>query len=72
MDFLNNEPGSFILLDSLDFLIESNAFRSVVKVVQKLRDLSVVKRSILVIQVASEPLKKAHMRMLMREVDKKI
>ncbi len=69
--FLNEEQG-VILLSGIDYLITNNDFRTVLHLIQSLKDQVAIKESIMIIPVSEKTLDQHQIDMLENEVDEVI
>jgi len=67
--FLNENEGSALLIDGLEYLMTHNKYESVLKFVQSLKDQVAIKRASCIIPISPHAIEQHELKMLEREVD---
>ncbi len=67
--FLSKEPGSLIMLEGIEFLVTNNSFKTVLKLIQSLKDQVAIRQATLIITVNAATLTASQLNLLEREMD---
>ncbi len=67
--FINNNPGSMIIMDGIDYLVTNNKFSTVLRLLQSIRDMVSIKKSIMLLAIQPSVFDPQHLKMLEREAD---